>query len=106
MKKIKTYEETRINISNGNAEMHIAEQSDNTYNIRIDEYISNCLRVGITNKHGITFMYWNSIEKIMNDFESGKLKYIKEEKECDDEGPQKQRPKPQHLPGTGPVSDH
>lgn len=37
--KIKKFEEARISVDHGYAEIHIAETSDGTYNITINEHI-------------------------------------------------------------------
>ena len=72
MAKIRSYEELRISIGNGFAELHIAESSDGTYNITISEYGEEVVRVGIPDSEGITYMYWKKIKEVMNEHEYGK----------------------------------
>ncbi len=71
--KIKSYEEARINIGTGSAEVHISEQSDRTYNIEISEYEKETLRIGIPfpDGKGTLYMYWNEIKNIVMDHEYG-----------------------------------
>ncbi len=78
MKKIRALDEMRINIDSGCAEIHIAEESDTTYNISISEMVDDKIRVGIPDSHGKTFHYWKHIKKIMKQQDKiGQLLVIK-----------------------------
>lgn len=90
MAKIKTYEELRISIGNGFAEIHIAETSDG-YNISISEYDKEIVRVGIpsSDRESITYMYWKKIKEVMNEFEYGKKGGINSNEESKKSEPEK-----------------
>jgi len=73
MKKIKTFEEARINIDGGCAEVHIAETGDNVFNITIKEDVDKKLRIGIPDEHGISYMFFEDIVDIVKKYDSGEL---------------------------------
>ena len=73
MKKIRTFEEVRINVDGGYAEVHIAETSDNVFNITIKEGVDKKIRIGILDEHGINYMFFEDIVDIVKKYNSGEL---------------------------------
>ena len=83
MKKITALDEMRIYIDGGSAELHVAEESDGVFKIKISEAVKEKLLVGIPSEGGIHYMFWKHIKTVMKEHESGEfvekiLKTIKE----------------------------
>jgi hypothetical protein len=63
MSKFRVFDMKRILFDDN--EIYLREESDATH-ISISETIPDSIRVGIPNKHGVTYHYWKDIVKIMN----------------------------------------
>lgn len=81
--KIKTYEELRISIAEGLAEVHISEISESNFHITISENAKEAIHIGIPypDGEGTLYMYWEDIKRIVMEHEYGKENEINSEKE-------------------------
>jgi len=73
MKKIRMFEEARINIDGGYGEVHIAESTDESFDITLKESVDKKLRIGIPDEHGISYMFFEEIVDIIKKYKSGEL---------------------------------
>lgn len=62
MSKIKTYENMTVVLPDG-SDIEITESSDGTYNVRVNDYSGESIRVGIEGESGIEYRYWRDINK-------------------------------------------
>ena len=63
MSKFRTFDIKRVVF--GDNEVFLREESDAVH-ISINQAHEDSIRIGIPNKHGITYHYWKDIVKIMN----------------------------------------
>lgn len=61
MSKICQYDEATISIDKGYASLHIAETSNNTFQIDIHETIEKKLYLGIPSSYGKKYLSWEDI---------------------------------------------
>ena len=69
MSKFNVFDMKRITFEDN--EVFLREESDAVH-ISISQVHEDSIRIGIPNKHGITYHYWKDIVKIMNAYDDRK----------------------------------
>ena len=69
MSKFRTFDIKRIVF--GDNEVFLREESDAVH-ININQTHEHSILIGIPNKHGITYMYWDDIKRVMNAYDDSR----------------------------------